>query len=59
VPDHVRDEWPAWRLVEEGKATLEDVQAKWSINDIADMNAVLDAVHEARAKQAKKDTPRR
>lgn len=39
--------------MEEGKADLIQLQTTWSIVDIADMNAVVDAVQDAQAKHYK------
>lgn len=46
--------WPAWRLVAEGVATLTEIETRWSIDDVADANTVLDALEDARARAAKR-----
>lgn len=39
--------WPAWRLVVEGIATLEELNRSWSLCDMVDANDVLDAWRDA------------
>jgi hypothetical protein len=46
---------PAWRLISEGFATLEELETRWSLDDVAKANAVLDyraAQEEAARKEA-------
>lgn len=40
-------EWPVWRLVLEGVATLHELETHWSIDDLVSANAALDAKAEA------------
>ena len=35
-------EWPIWRLVVDEKATLSEIAAAWSIDDVLDANEALD-----------------
>lgn len=39
--------WPAWRLIAEGWATLEELETHWSIDDIQTANLYMDAWAEA------------
>jgi len=36
-----------WRVVKEGMATLQEIEAHWSVEDVLNANVVLDAWHEA------------
>jgi hypothetical protein len=40
---NVEPEWPVWRLVMEGVATLTEIEAAWGLGDILDGNEALDA----------------
>jgi|WetSurMetagenome_2_1015567.scaffolds.fasta_scaffold1353156_2 hypothetical protein len=35
-------EWPVWRLVIAGKATLHELETTWSLEDLMKANTVLD-----------------
>src|SRR5690606_23270411 len=47
LPDHIARHWPIWRLVFEGKATLSEIRATWTLKDVWSANAILDAIAEA------------
>ena len=40
---NVAAEWPVWRCVVEGIATLTEIEAGWGLGDILDANEALDA----------------
>jgi len=47
----LKDEFPIWRLVLEGIATLEELEKTWSLDDVLRAEALLDmrsdlALHE-------------
>lgn len=46
--DHIW--WPAERLLQEGIATLQELETYYSIDDIMERNEALDAVSEGRAR---------
>jgi hypothetical protein len=46
-------------LVEKGKATLQELETWWSIDDVADMNDLIDAMAEAEAKVRKAEEAKR
>jgi len=48
LDDELAAEWPAWRLVEAGWATIGELD-RMSFDDVMKANDVLDAVTEARA----------
>jgi ABC-type uncharacterized transport system substrate-binding protein len=39
--------WPAWRLVLDGVATLEEIETHYSLDDVMSANLMLDLKHEA------------
>jgi hypothetical protein len=39
----VSAEWPIWRLVCEGVATLTEIETGWGLGDVLDANEALDA----------------
>lgn len=41
-------EWPVWRLVCEGVATLQEIETSWTLADVLDGNEALDAFTLAR-----------
>ena len=45
---NVGPEWPVWRLVVEGVATLSEVDTHWTLTDVLDANEALDAYAVAR-----------
>lgn len=42
LDDEVMREWPVWRLVIEGTATLDEIERAWSLDDVQKANAILD-----------------
>lgn len=43
-----------WRVVYKGFATLDEVQCKWSLEDLLDANIVITAIENAEAEAARK-----
>jgi len=41
--------WPAWRVIDAGWATLEQLRTTWSLVDLLDANQALDEKHAAEA----------
>jgi len=57
----VQAEWPAWRLVIEGKATLGELSgptATYSLADVHKANALLDMQADMQAEQERKERNR-
>jgi hypothetical protein len=40
-PDGLGDEWPVWRLVIEGVASLPEIDAHWDLDDVYRANDAL------------------
>lgn len=54
----LRHEWPVWRLVTEGVATLSEIESGWHMADVLDANDVLDVNAAARRSLKAPATPR-
>ena len=50
----MNEQWPAWRLVHAGWATLTELRTTWTLGDLFDANHALDAAQAAEARAAKK-----
>ncbi len=46
--------WPAWRLYLERYATLRELEAEYSLDDVVEANEVLDAWYEAQEDAAER-----
>lgn len=46
--------WPAWRLIVEHTATLQEVETHYSLDDVTTANEALDLWYEAKAQASKK-----
>jgi hypothetical protein len=42
VPPHLIDEWPVWRIITAGMATLQEIDTHWTLIDVDNANDVLD-----------------
>jgi hypothetical protein len=52
--DHLIDAWPAYRLVTEGKATMQEVTTTMSLVECIELNHALDALAAAEARSAER-----
>jgi hypothetical protein len=53
VPEHLRDVWPAMRLVFEDVTTLPELETSWSIDDVMDFTDGLEVVRRAEAEASR------
>lgn len=49
-PPNIGDEWPVWRLVVEGVATLDEIERAWWVEDVLDANEALDVAELTRGR---------
>lgn len=42
IRQELLEEWPVWRVVMSGKATLTEIETHYTLDDLMRLNAVLD-----------------
>jgi hypothetical protein len=42
IKKELTEEWPVWRLVVSGKATLTEIETSYTLDDLMRINAVMD-----------------
>lgn len=50
MPEDLQDEWPVWRLVLRRKATLQEMDTHWCLDDLIKANRALDLEEEVERK---------
>lgn len=51
--------WAIWRVVYSGKATLQEIETHWSLDDLLDFNEILDYQDYIQAKKNRELEDRR
>lgn len=55
LPPNTAVDWPVWRVVSEGMATLSEIERHWWIEDVLDANEVLDVLEQAKPRRRSPD----